>query len=118
MITQMWWSRREQSYRTIAWQVANSCAAIFGPLLSYGVGHINTGIYAYQSIFIFMGAITLGIAPLIWYLLPNSPETAKFLSKGNDRYIAIERLRANNTGTRSNKWKWSQCRECFMDPKT
>jgi hypothetical protein len=40
----------------IAWQIANSCAAIIGPLLSYGVGHISAkgGIHAYQAIFICM----------------------------------------------------------------
>lgn len=48
--------RLEQSYRLIAWQIANSCAAILGPLLSYGVGHVSkTGnIHAYQAIFICM----------------------------------------------------------------
>lgn len=70
-ITQMWWRRREQvrgsengkgkrlivhrqSYRLIAWQIANSCAAIIGPLLAYGVGHAakSGSIYAYQAIFI------------------------------------------------------------------
>jgi MFS family permease len=48
---QMWWTRREQSYRTIAYQVANSMAAIIGPLLSYGIGHVNSGILPYQGIF-------------------------------------------------------------------
>ncbi|KAK8869495.1 hypothetical protein IAR55_000060 [Kwoniella newhampshirensis] len=118
LITQMWWTRREQSYRTIAYQVANSCAAIFGPLLSYGVGHANSSIHPYQAIFLCMGALSLGCAPLVWYLLPNSPTTAKFLNKGNDRLIALERLRENNTGTKSSKWKWNQVREVYTDPKT
>lgn len=52
-IVYRWWRRREQSYRLIAWQIANSCAAIIGPLLSYGVGHgAKSGkIHAYQAIF-------------------------------------------------------------------
>jgi MFS family permease len=96
----MWWTRREQSYRTIAYQVANSMAAIFGPLLSYGIGHVSSGILPYQGIFLFMGCLSLAISPLVWYLLPNSPITAKFLRNGNDRLIALERLRENNTGTK------------------
>jgi hypothetical protein len=32
--------------------------------------------------------------------------------------MAIERLRANQTGTGSHEWRWDQVREVFMDPKT
>ncbi|WVQ81318.1 hypothetical protein IAT38_003441 [Cryptococcus sp. DSM 104549] len=117
-ITQMWWTRREQSYRTVAWQVANSCASIFGPILTYGVGHAHSGIRPYQAIFIAMGALSLGCAPIVWWLLPNSPTTAKFLDRGDDRYIALERLRENNTGTKSSTWKWNQVWETYRDPKT
>lgn len=58
----------------------------------------------------FMGAFTLFIAPIVWYLLPNSPASAKFLRHGNDRLIAIERLRENNTGTKVSKFNWAQCK--------
>ncbi|KAK8846532.1 hypothetical protein IAR55_005618 [Kwoniella newhampshirensis] len=121
LITQMWWIRREQSYRTIAYQIANSFAAIFGPLLSYAIGKAvqrDNVIRPYQGIFLFMGSFSLALVPLVWYLMPNSPTTAKFLRKGNDRLIAIDRLRENNTGTKSSKFKWSQVKETYQDPKT
>lgn len=108
-ITQMWYTRREQSYRTIAYQVANSVAAILGPLIAYGIGKAaldGGGIFAYQGIFFFMGGFTLFIAPIVWFLLPNSPITAKFLKRGDDRLIALERLRENNTGTKVSKFNW------------
>jgi len=110
---------REQSYRTIAYQVANSFAAIVGPLMSWGIGQAGNGsIHAYQGIFLFIGSFSLAFTPLVWYLMPNSPTTAKFLRKGDDRLIALERLRENNTGTKSSEWKWSQVRETYRDPKT
>jgi MFS family permease len=119
-ITQMWWIRREQSYRSVAYmvsidlwhrhtlirlQIANSFAGILGPLLSYGVGRaVDTSshppIFEYQGIFLFLGGISFCFVPIVWALLPNSPTTARFLKHGNDRLIAIDRLRANNTGTK------------------
>lgn len=117
----MWWTRREQSYRTIAYQIANSVAAILGPLLSYAIGKGVTGsptIKQYQGIFMFMGAFSLFFVPLVWYLLPNSPLTARFLNKGNDRLIAIDRLKENNTGTKASKFKWNQFKETITDIKT
>lgn len=65
-----------------------------------------------------MGALSLGLSPVVWFLLPNSPTTAKFLNKGSDRLIALERIRENNTGTKSNVWKWDQAWETVKDPKT
>jgi hypothetical protein len=59
-----------------------------------------SSIHAYQAVFLSLGAISIGIQPLVWFMLPNSPATAKFLRHGNDRLIAVERLRENNTGTK------------------
>ncbi|RSH89875.1 hypothetical protein EHS25_001861 [Saitozyma podzolica] len=118
LISQMWWTRREQSYRTVAYLIANSIASIIGPILAYGIGHATQTIHAYQAIFLSLGAISLGIQPLVWFMLPNSPATAKFLRHGNDRLIAVERLRENNTGTKTSKWKWHQFREAMRDLKT
>ncbi|KAJ9092801.1 hypothetical protein QFC21_006677 [Naganishia friedmannii] len=119
-ITQMYWRRREQSYRLVVWQIANSCAAILGPLLSYGVGHAAKSgkIHAYQAIFICLGLIGVASVPVIAFLLPSHPATAKFLRHGNDRAIALERLRDNNTGTKNSTWKWDQVRECLTEFKT
>ena len=48
-ITQMWWRSREQTYRTLAWNCSNAVASIFGPLLSFGIGHVHNGIQPYQG---------------------------------------------------------------------
>jgi hypothetical protein len=43
--------------------------------------------------------------------------TAKFL-KGDDKLIAIERLRMNQQGIASGVWKWDHVWEALLDPKT
>lgn len=43
--------------------------------------------------------------------------TAKFL-KGDDKLIAIERLRANNQGIENDEWKWEHVKEAALDLKT
>jgi len=67
---------------------------------------------------IFIGGISLAFVPLVAWLLPSSPATAKFLRHGDDRLIAIQRLRENNTGTKASGVKWEQVWETFRDPKT
>ena len=49
--------------------------------------------------------------------MPDSPMEAKFL-KGDDKLVAIERLRANQMGVASRVWKWEHLRESFFDVKT
>jgi len=114
----MWYTRREHAYRTTAYQVANSLAPIIGPLITWGVGHVNSGIRPYQAIFITIGAISLFFVPIFAFMMPNSPTTARFLRHGDDRLIALHRIRENNMGTKSSKWDWAQFRQTYKDPKT
>lgn len=43
---------------------------------------------------------------------------AKFLKTDHDKIIAIERLRMNQMGISSAKWKWEHVREAVLDVKT
>jgi hypothetical protein len=47
-----------------------------------------------------------------WFLFPAHPTKAKFLSE-HDKYIALERIRLNNTGTQNTREyhsSWLGCR--------
>ncbi|QRW07496.1 major facilitator superfamily transporter [Ceratobasidium sp. AG-Ba] len=116
-ITQMWWRRREQTMRLSYWQAMNGVTFMFGSLLAFGIGHIGGALRPYQTIFLFVGLLTVVLSPIVYFVLPDSPSTAKFLSR-EEKVIAIERLRANNQGTESKNWEWSQVREVLTDPKT
>ncbi|KIW18933.1 hypothetical protein PV08_03222 [Exophiala spinifera] len=117
-LTQMWWRRREQPVRLGAWYAMNGITNIFGSLLTYGIGHIDSPhLKPYQIIFLFFGLITIAYSAVVWFFLPDSPVSARFLH-GEDRLVAIERLRANNQGVEGNEWKWSHVKEAAMDLKT
>ncbi|KAF2968306.1 hypothetical protein GQX73_g5254 [Xylaria multiplex] len=117
-ITQMWWRRSEQTLRTSYWNAMNGVTQIVGSLVTYGLGHIMSNkIYRYQVIFIFCGVTTFlyGITFLI--LMPDSPMEAKYLSE-REQLIAVERLRANQMGVASRKWRWDHALETVLDLKT
>jgi len=116
-ITQMWWRRREQTLRLSIWFAANGATGIIGSLLSWGLGHIDGALRPYQTIFLFGGLLTIVLSPLVWFILPDSPATAKFLNH-EEKVIAVERLRANNMGTETKEWKWEQVWELAFDIKT
>jgi hypothetical protein len=60
-------------------------------------------------------AIVLCIPTLI--LLPGHPTKARWLND-EQKYVSLERIRMNNTGTQSQDFKWSQVIECLLDPKS
>lgn len=116
-ITQMWWRRREQTLRLAIWFAANGATGIVGSLISWGIGHINGRLHPYQSIFLFIGLLTVVLSPLVWFILPDSPVKSRFLTH-EEKVIAVERLRANNMGTETKVWKWEQFLELVVDVKT
>ncbi|TFK39896.1 major facilitator superfamily domain-containing protein [Crucibulum laeve] len=116
-ITQMWWRRREQTMRLSMWMAMNGGTGMIGSLLSYGLGHIHGRLHPYQTIFLFIGLLTIACSPVVLFVLPDSPIKAKFLTH-DEKVVALERLRANNQGTESKIWKWDQVWDLFLDPKT
>ncbi|GME22857.1 Major facilitator superfamily [Neofusicoccum parvum] len=117
-IVQMWYRRGEQTNRNAAWYATLGVVNILGSLLSYGLGHIDSHVlHSYQIIFLFCGLLTVVVSIVVLVFMPDSPMEAKFL-KGDDKLIAIERLRANQMGVASREWKWDHVRETFLDLKT
>lgn len=64
-----------------------------------------------------MGLVTVVTAPFVYWKLDNDIPEARFLSE-EDKPKAIERLRANQTGTGTREFKWRQVLEIVIEPKT
>ena len=118
IITSQWFRRAEQPIRVAAWYSTNGLATIVAAALSYGLGHIPSSTLAsWQIIFLFVGLVTIVTCPFVYWKLDNDIPSARFLSE-EDKPKAIERLRANQTGTGSREFKWSHILELALEPKT
>ena len=91
---------------------------IVGSLATYGLGHIESNVlYKYQIIFMFCGLLTVAYAVVVLILMPDSPMEAKYVTE-REKVIAVERLRANQMGVASRKWRWEHVWETLLDLKT
>ncbi|KAF7195056.1 putative transporter [Pseudocercospora fuligena] len=118
IITSQWFRRAEQPIRVAAWYSTNGLATIAASILSFGLGHIQSSVLeSWQIIFLFVGLVTVITAPFIYWFLDNDIPSARFLCD-EDKPKAIERLRANQTGTGSREFKWSHVLELALDTKT
>jgi len=110
-----------------------------GLLMAFGIGEATTrtssSIQPYQGIFVFLGCVSLAFVPLIWFMMPNSPDYRKghqarrrpthrdwaisgrtipgpwYTLSWSSHPCADRRLQAS-------KWKLDQFREAMRDPKT
>lgn len=118
VITSQWYRRAEQPVRVAAWYGTNGAATIAASALSYGLAHIpSSSLEEWQIIFLFVGLVTIISAPVVWWFLDNDIPSARFLTE-HEKAQAIERLRANQTGTGSREFKWSHIVELALEPKT
>ncbi|KAI0977315.1 major facilitator superfamily domain-containing protein [Xylaria arbuscula] len=92
------YKRKELYFRIGIYVSAASTAGAFGGLLAAGFSQIpewgiaGSRLHTWRNIFFFEGILTLLAAAIAPLVLPQSPETANYLTT-RERWIAAERLR-------------------------
>lgn len=102
---------------------AVSLAGAFSGLLAYAIEKMQgiAGLNGWQWIFIIEGLYPVVCAVFVWFLLPDQPETASFLSQP-EREFVIHRL-ATETGsgagkvTNSDRIQWRHIKDAFLEWK-
>lgn len=64
--------------------------------------------------FIIFGAVTFLFGISLWWTLPDSPMTARFLTE-RERFIVVDRLKTNKTGVKNSQVKTQQFKETLLD---
>ncbi|GAW05484.1 MFS general substrate transporter [Lentinula edodes] len=114
----MFYTRNEQMLRVGYWYLMNGTAQIATGFISFGVLHIQTsGFQPWQWLMIITGILSFITAAAFWFLFPDSPTTAWFLTP-EERVTAIQRVKVNQTGVGNKHFKKEQFYEAIRDPKT
>ncbi|KAJ0337442.1 hypothetical protein COL154_013129 [Colletotrichum chrysophilum] len=113
IIMTMWYTREEQPIR--AGLFYTGLATIITGTLGWAVGFLPT--HAWPSFFYITGAISILYGALVGVFLPDNPVRAKFITP-RERFVAIERLRADQLGIENKTFSPPQLRETLRDPKT
>lgn len=117
LLMSMWYISAEQPLRLEIYYCTNGLATMFGGLIGYAVGHINSGLQKWMYVFIIFGSLSIawGIVSLI--ALPDLPSTAKFLTE-SERLIAVNRVASNKQGVKNRHFSKYQAIQTIKDPKT
>ncbi|KAF8136478.1 major facilitator superfamily domain-containing protein, partial [Boletus edulis] len=118
IVTSMFYTRAEQTRRVGYWFLMNGFAVIILGFIAFGVLHTHTlDFMPWQWLMIITGSITLLTSVLFWFLFPDSPTTAWFLTP-EERVAALKRIQVNQTGVENKFFKIEQFHETVKDPKT
>ena len=91
-------------------------AGAFGGAIAYGVGHMNQvhGLSAWRWLFIIEGAPSCASAFLVWFLLPDYPESASWLS-AEEKALAARRLQTEGSKGGAHAMTWEDARGVLTD---
>ncbi|KAF8521407.1 MFS general substrate transporter [Hysterangium stoloniferum] len=118
LITAMFYTRDEQNMRAAYWLMMDSSAHIISAFLSFAALHVHSASFRpWKGFMLITGGITLIMAGYFWFFFPDSPTTAWFLTQ-EERMIAVERIKGNQTAIGNRQFKWEQFTETLQDPKT
>ncbi|KAG9206280.1 hypothetical protein G6514_005005 [Epicoccum nigrum] len=110
-----WYKKREQALRMGVWYSATGYVSMISPLINYGLGHISGGgLNSWQYMYLVAGSITVLWALVILFFMPPDPIRARGFSD-RERYIAVARMKENNSGVRNKHFKIAQVWESLSD---
>lgn len=114
----MVYKRDEQAARVSYIFVCAAVAGAFGGLLAYSILRMDglAGLPGWRWVFIIEGLISLLVAPVIWFGLPNDPSEAYFLDpheRAMMRVRAVQRARYMGAET----FSWYEVGVALRDPK-
>ncbi|KAJ3578983.1 hypothetical protein NPX13_g1582 [Xylaria arbuscula] len=116
LMTNMWYTREEQTILISLWYCMTGVQQMIGGLIAFGVAHFKDGfIKSWQLLFLVLGLATVVWASFMAWWLPDSPMKAGCFTD-EQKVLMIERVRANETGIQNRKFKRYQMLEAFRDP--
>ncbi|KAJ7509482.1 major facilitator superfamily domain-containing protein [Mycena galericulata] len=110
LMTGWWYTRHEIPLRQFIWYSALGWGGVLGSYISTGISRISPtapGPEKWQYIFYILGAVTMLWSFVIFFFLPDSPATARFLTP-RMRILAVQRVAGNQLGIKNKRFKRDQ----------
>lgn len=109
--------RHETGLRVGIFLSAAPLANTFSGALAYGISSGNSRLANWRLIFLVEGLATLIMAPLVFWLLPDSPETARFLNEKEKSVVEARKLRQIGERHRTSGIVWAEFGAALLDLK-
>ncbi|KAK2599946.1 hypothetical protein QQS21_005330 [Conoideocrella luteorostrata] len=111
-----WYRHNERSVRVAFVLASATLAGAFGGAIAYGIGHINNthSLRGWQWLFVIEGIPSCTCAVLVFFFLPDYPETASWLSE-SERDLAVRRLLHEGSKEAQPAMTWADAKATLTD---
>ncbi|KAJ4324615.1 hypothetical protein N0V94_001185 [Neodidymelliopsis sp. IMI 364377] len=116
----MFYTRKESATRMSIFYTGNLLASSFSGLIAAGVFagmEGKAGLEGWRWLFIIQGLITVFVAILAYFMLPNAPLQTRWLTQ-EERELAHSRIARDTTGKQEGVSVWKGLREACTDYRT
>ncbi|KAG2733943.1 hypothetical protein G9P44_003468 [Scheffersomyces stipitis] len=115
LITTMWYTSYEGSFRSGIWYCGLGLGQIFGGLISYLFQLVsNTSIRGWRIMFIVIGMLNIAAGLAAYFTLPDNPLSCKFLTP-KEKYVLLTKLTESKVGIQNKRLVKSQFWELLCD---
>jgi hypothetical protein len=111
-----WYRNDERSVRVAFILASATLAGAFGGAIAYGIGHMNqaAGLSGWRWLFIIEGIPSCLSAFAIWFILPDFPERAHWLTE-QEKELAIRRLQVEGSKGDGSTMTWQEAKDTLTD---
>ncbi|KAM0326710.1 hypothetical protein ACHAQA_006583 [Verticillium albo-atrum] len=112
------YTRKELATRISILYTGNILATAFAGLIALGIFEMHgmAGISGWQWLFIIQGAVTLLVALVAFFILPDEPLTTRWLTR-EERILAHERTQRDTVANEGQTTTWTGVLVAAKDPK-
>ncbi|KFY81181.1 hypothetical protein V499_00007 [Pseudogymnoascus sp. VKM F-103] len=113
-----WYRADERSIRLAFIYSTATLSGAFGGIIAYGVSHLNNlgGLTGWRWLFLLEGVPSILAGFLVLWILPDYPETTKFLTPEESK-LAVERMQFNGSHGKSASMTWKEAKETLLDAR-
>ncbi|KAH6900565.1 major facilitator superfamily domain-containing protein [Thelonectria olida] len=118
LISSQWYTKSEQAPRFSFWYVGLGIGQIVGGAVSHGFQHVgpHAGLEGWRIMFIVLGLVTVTIGFSTFFLVPDTPMQAKWLTDV-EKVALLKHVSVNQTGIDSRKFRPREILEALCDPQ-
>ena len=117
LISSQWYTKSEQAPRFSLWYCGLGCGQIVGGIVSYAFQQVkHEPMAGWRIMFIVLGLVTIMVGMGAFYIIPDTPVEATFLSD-NEKLALLHHVSVNRTGIQNTNYKPSQLIELLLDPQ-
>jgi len=119
ILSSQYYKKSEQFPRIAIWFNFNGLGALMGGGIAYGLAHNASSltIESWRVLFIVTGLMTCFFGVVFYFYVPANPAKAWFLTE-EERLCQVQRIRSNQQGFGTKKFKRYQFIEAFKDIRT